>query len=257
MKATPKVFIAVFAVALVATAAYAAVLLTEPFAYPDGDLVGNGNWVAHSSGGNKPVQVVSGVAQYEQSPNSGEDVNTQFAAQPEDATTFACFDITIPSTGPLGPANVGDDPIYVAHLKVPAPSFFYNGRVWVQPAQENGNFRFGLTSTSGTFSNIVSWPVDSFFDVTYKVAVSYDAATGDAKLWVDPADENDTSITQNGFSGNAIGEFGLRQASPAGIGASYYCLVDNIKVAQAFHEACDTPVQIDDTTWGQVKGIYR
>ena len=79
-----------------------------------------------------------------------------------------------------------------------------------------------------------------------------------AEMWVDPADQNSTSITEGpGYSNNLAGEFALRQSSPSGLGAGYYILVDNVKVAQEFHDACDTPVQIDDTTWGQVKGIYR
>lgn len=257
MKATKKVFIAVAALAIVATAAYAAVLLTETFAYPDGDLVGQGGWVAHSSAGSKPVQVVSGQASLDQSGGSAEDVNTPFPQQSDVATTYACFEITIPSQGPLGPASVGTDPLYVAHFKQPG-AFFYFARVWVSPPTSGGNFQFGLTSSSGTAANVVPWGVDSFFDVTYKIAISYDAATGESRMWVDPADQNDTSIGDpSGFTGDLAGEFALRQASPGGLGAGYYCLVDNIKVAQAFHEACDTPVQIDNTTWGQVKGIYR
>ena len=38
-------------------------LLTEPFSYPDGNLVGNGSWTAHSALGLAPIQVNAGKAQ--------------------------------------------------------------------------------------------------------------------------------------------------------------------------------------------------
>jgi hypothetical protein len=255
MKATKKLFIAVSAVAIAATVAYAAVLLTEPFAYPDGNLFGQGGWTDHSGLGNKPQQVIGGLAQYEQSPGSGEDLNTPFAVQDTAATTYACLELTIPRQGPLGLADVGTTEEYVVHFR--EPPFNFMARCWIGPPEAGGDYRFGLTSTSGTRSNIVDWAVDSFFDVTYKIAISYDAETGDAKLWVDPADQNDTSITQTGFSDDQVQEFALRQTDPTGLGAAYYVQVDNIKVAQLFHEACDTPVQVDQTTWGRVKGTYR
>jgi hypothetical protein len=258
MKATKKLFIGVMAVAIAATVAYAAVLQNEPFAYPDGPLDGQGAWTAHSSAGNKPQQVISGQARYEESPQSGEDLNTAFAPQDSLATTYACFEFNIPSAGPLGPANVGSAPVYVAHFKDPNSTFFFMARVWVMPDPTGGaGYGLGLTSTSGTVANIVPWAGTFAFDQTYKIATAYIGATGESKMWVNPADQNDTSISQTGFDKDVAGQFALRQSSPSGLGAAYYVVVDNLKIAQAFHEACDTPVQVDQTTWGKVKGTYR
>jgi hypothetical protein len=232
------------ALVLVVSVLSAAVLLNETFTYPDGNLVGNGGWTAHSAAGSVPVQVVSGQAQLQQGSGSREDVNTPFAQQGAAAKTYASFDLTVP-TVMTGSTD------YFAHMMSSSASTLYRTRVYVQPGA-NG-FRMGLSVTSGGATQI--WATDLNYGQTYKIVHSYDAATGTAELWVDPVSEASTKLVDvNALAaGEALGVYALRQ----GGGSSGIELVDNIKVGQTFSDVNDNPVPATQKSIGQIKSDYR
>lgn len=258
MKATAKYFVIGFvAVGLVATAAFAAVLLIETFTAVDQPLDGYNSWVATSGVGNKPVQITGEKITLEQSPGSGEDLHKPFPQQDSTQTTYACFDVTVPSTfGTGGNAVVGSD-IYFAGLRE-APSFFFFSRTYVVGATNpGGDFTFGLSVSSGGLTQ--TWGTDLNFDQQYQIVISYDPVTATSKLWVDPVSEASTFITESRPADRGDEEanhFFVRQSS-GGLGDQSNQIVDNITVGQSFNEVCDIPVQAETTTWGKIKGDYR
>ena len=74
---------AIAALGMFAGVASASPLVSEPFSYPDGNLVGNdpavgGVWAAFSGAGSLPVQVTSNTISIAQGAGSREDVNVPF-----------------------------------------------------------------------------------------------------------------------------------------------------------------------------------
>ena len=86
MKHTPRFALACAVAALAAcpSLAFSALIMSDTFTYPDGNLVGQGGWAIHSGlATDKPIQVTSGVVRVNQSAGSGQDINrphTGFAA---------------------------------------------------------------------------------------------------------------------------------------------------------------------------------
>jgi hypothetical protein len=254
MKVTKKVLIGILAVGVVATAAYAATLMIDDFSYPDGDLVGQGGWAAHSGAGNLPVQVTGGEVYIVMGGGSREDVNKGFAAQAADATTYACFKFRVLS--PFGDPVVSSE--YFGHF-YPGSTLF-RSRVSINPDPAGGDFALGLNTTSNSLSPITLWAGSLSYGTTYRVVHSYDAATGDSELWLNPVDETSASITSvnpdpggtGDSAGISVSAYAWRQSSEA-----FTVVTDDLSVGQAFDEVCNGAVQVDNTTWGQVKGTYR
>jgi len=239
--------IAVLALGVMPAIAGAAVLLNETFSYPDGNLVGNDGWTAHSGAGAKMIQVTSGQAVLAQSTGSGEDVNAPFAAQGAADKTYVSFDVTIPAGSVVG---AGD---YFAHPRNSA-TFIYPARIFNGPPLAGGDFTFGIRASSS--STIMYWPSDFSFDSTHKLVVAYDAATGDAQLWIDPAVEASPSVIGTGGAvGDLIDSFALRQASPSGTTSRQ--LIDNLLVGDTFSDVVPGATAVQAATWGRVKNAYK
>lgn len=208
------------------------VLLHDNFSYANGNLVPNGGWSAHSGGGTKAIQVISGEARVEQSGGSGEDINRLFPAQSTSATTYASFKLRVPSLGPGGGATtwgVGDE--YFAHFRT-AANFNFRARLYASAPTGGGNFSLKISATSSGTSVPVAWPTDLSYDTVYNVVTAYNAATGTASLWVNPASQASPSVSS--VHATAIGEpvdsYALRQAS---LGSSHQ-VVDDLIVSQSF-----------------------
>jgi hypothetical protein len=236
----------VLAFGLLPAIAGAAVLLNEPFSYPDGPLVGNDGWTAHSGAGNKPIMVTSGFVTVQQSTGSGEDDNTTFAAQDPAAVTWFSMDVKVDGV-------VGTAADYFTHI-MPAGTTYYSARVHVSPPLAGGDFTFGLKA--GSSSTLVTWPSDFSFGVTYKIVVNFDASTGNSTLWVDPVTEASPSIiSTGGFTGDSEGAIALRQSSPSG--ATLTEVIDNILVGQEFCDVVACPTAVEPATWGNIKNAYK
>jgi hypothetical protein len=242
-----KTAIALLALGLIAAAvvpAGASSLLSETFTYANGNITttSGGNWTAHSGAGSVPVQVTGGQAVLVQGAGSREDVNRTFAAQGTTGKTYACFQVTVPNPGAAVVTS------YFAHFKDSGTSNFA-GRVFV--VASGSTFTFALASTSGT--PVATWATALTFGVQYTVAVSYDAANGTAKLWVNPTSEGSTSITDaTGATGTNVSSFALRQTT-----GNTSQSVDNLQVGTTFDDTCPNPTPTRGSTWGQVKTLYR
>ena len=219
-------------VALMATAVNAQ-MVSEQFAYSDGDLttVSAGVWTAHSGAGTGPVQCLSEEAILNQGVGS-EDVNTRFLVQQEHETYYAGFDVRV--TGAEPPTEG-----YFAHF-MPPSSYYYRSRVFVtDDLGDTGNFTFGFDASSSTMD--LTWPTDLLYDVTYRVVISVEYDTDLCSMWVyenppgscPPWNETDFHLTDDGgYPGTAADGFGLRQTTG---NTSQY--IDNLCIGKTFEEA--------------------
>jgi len=229
--------------AVAASPAGAVSLMSETFTYPDGVLttVSGGNWVNHSGTGTF-IPVASGAVTVAHGSGSREDVNRSFGAQGATATTYACFQVTVPDPG--GAVTTA----YFAHFK-DTGTINFAGRVFV--VASGAGFTFGLAATSSTVTT--TWPVTLNYGQQYTVAVSYDAAAGSSQLWVDPTSSGSPSISAGGgATGTDVSAFALRQA-----GGNTVQVIDNIQVGTSFDDTCPSPTPAHNTTWGRVKTLYR
>ncbi|MBP7746933.1 MAG: RHS repeat protein [Phycisphaerae bacterium] len=198
-------------------------LLAEPFDYPDGNLVGNGTWTAHSASGLYPVQVLGGSARLAQGAGSREDVNALLSATLGAGQKFyAAFDLT--NTG-------GNGNVYFAHFKDAGTSNFAS-RVFIT-SNSLGDYTVGLSGTSGTIG--ATWPAGLTFGMTYRIVTSYEYDTGNVELWVDPISEASPRITHTGSVHYALSAYALRQATPSA-GTSNQT-IDDLCVADSFDGA--------------------
>jgi hypothetical protein len=214
--------------AMAASSASASGLLDDRFNYSNGNLVGNGGWANHSGTGNF-IQVSNGTITLDQGAGSREDASKTFsAAQSNSATTYAGFDLNVPSITTFG---AGD---YFAHFKISGNTVDFRSRVAIVAPGAGGNYRVGVASTSFGSSPIVNWTSDLSFGTTYRVVHKYNAATGEARLWVNPTAEGDASIVST-FLGTpaAVDQYALRQGSVL-LGTQ---VLDNLRAGTAFGDA--------------------
>ena len=237
-------------------------LVSEGFSYVNGNLVPNGGW-ANYSGANVDIQVAAGRATGGGVPNNQNDDHKLFAAQPTTSKTYACFIANIP------PIAAAPKPIYFALLKDAGAANLVS-RVYVMPIAGTTGFTFGIShsSTSATVG-VTVWSAASLsYGTDYTIVINYDPVAKSSTLWVNPANELSTSVTDTNpaIAALAVQGFGLRQSNAAsvlpptqtGIGAAdWNWAVDNLGVGTTFNDACARPTPTRSSTWGQVKAIYR
>jgi hypothetical protein len=236
-----------FAVSVLAgPASQADILVEERFNHPDSNLVGQtptpgpGNaWASHADLGGTPVQVVGGAAVLVQASGGGgrEDVNTSFTARSETEITYARFDFNLPIGQDLNnPDKVLDSfGLYFAHFYSGLPTTGFRARTGVVQPAGAGDFGLAINASGSRLNEGTAWANDLFFGTTYRSVISYDAASGESKLWLDPVDENSTFITNSAgaATGTLIEGFALRQSNDY-FGSQ---IIDNLVVATSFEEA--------------------
>ena len=214
----------ILAAGLTFTTTQAAIFFNETFTYPNGSLTTNsgGLWAPHSGGGVLSIQTTGGQAILAQGGGTREDLNrTTGSTLGAGQTWYAGFDVTV--------SGSVTGSVYFAHFL--QSSSIFGGRVFVTNSPTGGDFRFALSSSSGTAQSI--WSSDADLDSTYRLVVSYDFNTGNSQLWVNPSLQSDPSIIATGISSNAMYGFALRQ----GTGDSSAQALDNLIVATHFSEA--------------------
>lgn len=220
--------VAAFSAATVPTTASAANIFQDFFSYPDGALVGNALWKAHSGALAKPVQVAGGMVTVQQSAGSGEDINHAFTQQLGTAKTYAAFNLTV--TGTIGTAND-----YFFHFR-PAGSDSNNfvTRTYIGPPTAGGDYTLGVAAGSLTTTPLAPWGSGMVLGQNYRVVVAYDGVTGTSTLWVDPTNEASTSVSSTSapLAGRLLASVALRQASPTG--ATHSEQIDQLYVRSPF-----------------------
>ncbi len=213
--------------------AFGTVLLDESFSYPDGLLttVSSGTWTLFSGSGGPTV--VSGQASIDD--NSTGDVSRTFSAQTS-GTIYSGFTVTISSDD--GPSSTTTNGYFFALQPTGAESVFYDRILAYRPSgSTTGTFTFAIGSSTDT--SFTDWGTAYSNGSTFNIVTSFDLATGDAKLWVNPVDETSTSVTITG-TGSAI-------ASLAGVAlrvngtADGDKLLDNLKIGTTFADVLPVP----------------
>ncbi len=221
-----KVVLGLAALLVSAALADAALLLNDPFSYPDGSLVtvSGGVWVHHSGSVNGEVTVASGRVLL--SDANTEDVNASLAGQPYPAsgTTnvfYASFTVKFTSL----PSSSG---AYFAHFKDSSSGF--RARIWaLTGGAGTGKFRLGISSTSGSVISAAS-SVDLNLNQDYTVVTRLVNSNSAATLWINPAAESDAGIsTSESASTFTVTSYALREN--AGEGALN---LDNLRVGTSF-----------------------
>ncbi len=246
--------------AVCAAPSFAVNLVSETFSYPNGNLVPNGGW-ANYSGANVDVQVASGRATGGAIPNNQNDDHILFPAQATTSTTYACFDVIIPTfTGT-------PKPIYFFSLKDAGAANLVS-RVYVVGTPGGWTFGISHSSTSATVG-LTPWPGGPLVaGQRYNIVVNYNPVAKTSTLWVNPTNESSPSVTDANaaIAALAVSGAGLRQSNaastlPASFAgtADWNWSVDNLGVGSTFDDACVTyrTVPTQRSTWGAVKQIYR
>ncbi len=206
-----------------AGAASAQVVTLDNFSIA-GALTANG-WTAHSGAGNKVIMSDGNVATLEFGSGSGEDVNLSFAPFSATATIYAAFTLNVPSGNPVNPDANGS---YFAHVK--AANNTFRARTGLLSPASAGDYGLGIHASGSSIGAGALWPADLLFDTDYEVVISYDAATGESKLWVDATLITDPSVSHTGTSGTIIEQFALRQSGDH----NGFITVDNVVVGGSF-----------------------
>jgi hypothetical protein len=259
MKKLVTTLCALAALSALAASAFAAPLVVEPFAYPDGNLTQAGSpWTTFSGTLPIDIQVISGRA-VGNNTNAPDD-QIAFTAQPLTSSTYACFNVVIPDPGGAPKGN------YFAMLKDAGTSAFFS-RVFVLPLA-GGGFTFGISFSSvNATTGPVLWSATPLaYGQPYSIVIKYDPVALTSTMWVNPSSEASPSVSQTGTgTGIAISTFALRQSSTAATLPTGYATgtvnflysVDDLGVGPTFADACGQPVPSRASTWGRLKSIYR
>jgi hypothetical protein len=102
-----------------------------------------------------------------------------------------------------------------------------------------GMFRYGIANTATSW--VKQYQRDLWTNATYAVVTRYNAATGDSTLWVNPVNEQSTSVTASDApQSSTIGGLSLRQPGDYYIGD---LTIGPIKVGTAFSDVWTAPTQ--------------
>ncbi len=231
------------ALSVFAGAASAQVVASDDFSYT-GALTSNG-WIAHSGAGAKVVMADGSVATLDQSGGSGEDVNIPFAPFGATDTIYASFDLVLPSGNPVNPDGSG---LYFAHFK--DSGFGFRARTGVLSPAGGGDYVLAVNGDNSDLGSGASWPTDLSFDTSYKVVISWNAGTGEGRLWVDPTAMGDASVAHVGAAtGDLIESFALRQSNDY----TGFMQVDNVIVGSSFDDVLPPPPVVPTVSeWGLI-----
>lgn len=258
-----KTAIALLALLLTASVASATVFFQETFSYPNGALgaapTGTVNattgWLTHSNtgGGTNDIQVVSGAAvgNMANSPDDSRPFGAGFSiVTGASDITYSCMKVTITNNVPGVALTPGA--VYFAHFKDNiATGTTFSGKVFVQGVDAT-TFNLGISNNLNT---PVYWGSSLSINTTYVVATRYNAATGIASLWVNPASEASTFVsgTDAPALGRGLAAYGFRQST-----ANWSYTIDDLSVGTSFDEVCGgLPTPTSTSTWGRLKSIYR
>lgn len=223
--------IAMSALAVVASEANGAMLVSDSFTYADGSLNGKdpaigGVWGAHSGTAGQ-VQVTGGKIGIVQSTQS-EDVNIPFEGAyvlGAGGVLYSGFDLTV--AAPTG--AVAD--VYFAMFLTGTANF--DARVWMTAPTTSG-YRLAISNDNSiTDADGEVRTGDLAFGTTYRVVTKYDFDAKKGTLWIDPVNEASASFSASdpGFSDAAIA-YAFREAT-----GNTAQVIDNLLVGTTFTEA--------------------
>lgn len=195
----------------------ATVFFADSFSYPDGELtvndgsgddVSGGLWTPHSGETFDDNLTVLGHELIVKASGS-EDANRLAGVTMGAGETWYYgiqFRVMDTRENP-GSESINND--YFAHFK--DDGFGFRGRAYLDDPNvaDPAKYTIGLSASSG--GQAAKWATDLDFGTTYQMVVSYEYDTGQAALWIDPADVNSTSITDTKGEETAIEALAFRQ----------------------------------------------
>ncbi len=229
-------------------ALHADLLFVEDFDYPQGALLTNYGWTAHSGAGTNAINVVapglsysdyigSSVGNAATMTNTGEDVSIEFASQNSGAV-YTAFMVNFSNAQT---ATAGD--YFIHYLTMGTTTF--RGRVFVRRNDDN-KLSFGVTR-GGNGSNAVWSNYEYDLNTTYLMVLKYafvDEATNDeVSLYINPvvgAPEPSPTITISGNNPDNTSDItdlngiALRQGSSS---SASFQVIDGIRVAKTWEQA--------------------
>ena len=241
---------------LVATAGVRATpLFSDNFAYPDGNLAGQGPWLQNGTSAATPVQVTTGRAMLG---TSGQDLNA--AISPAfglvDGTSFF-----IGATINLSAAQASGD--YFLHWSQVTGTTIFISRV--QARSSGAGFQLGYVETSGTGASLTWGTTVLNFSQDYRMVLAYNVVSGlvndTANLYVNPTDllvegNNAAYLSDTWGSISAevatLGAINLRQGTAANAPT---LSVDDLGVATTFAEAATFTAVPEPTTLSLLGGF--
>lgn len=198
-----------------AATGFSALVLSEPFTYPDGPLVGDTPAI---TAGGTPWFTASGTAgQMDTLANvvnitsaESEDLGIAFAPVGffyNTGTLTATFDITFSAL----PNAAGT---YFAHFR--DTGNFFRGRVYASTTGATTGFRLGISDSTNAVATTAFIPVDLSLSTQYSLTLSLDNATGRSSLAIAGVNGGTPVFATDPASPGAINGFGLRQAAGEG-----------------------------------------
>ncbi len=216
----------------------AALVMSEPFNYPDGTQISTApNWQAHSGAGSTPILVTSNLLQVNLA--NTEDDSVLLPGNPWDGSsgqylyasmTLNCQTLPGAIETSLSSGN------YFAHFKDTstgaAQTNGFRCRLYAHTNNAApGMFRLGITSVNGgsaglTNGGFIQYPVDLSTNTNYTVVMRLDLSglAGESVLWVNPNTQADLQVTNidplppAAFAVVPITYFAFRQATYTGPG---------------------------------------
>ena len=215
---------------LVALNAPAALLLFEPFNYPNGSLitVSGGLWSTHS-GTTGEVEVVSGRVDLRVP--ATEDVNVLLGQTfPASSSTilYASFTMNFAAL----PSSSG---AYFAHFKGSGTSI-QRGKIFAFTTGAGaGQYRVGIANFANTPVVAASGSLNT--NVDYRIYLRYIVSNATTTLWVEPATEASPSVTASDITTSAaLTAFALRQDGGIGV-----LELDDLRVGTSFADVYSGP----------------
>ncbi len=163
-------------------------VLVEDFNYPQGALLTDNGWAAHSAGGTNAITAVSpgltltgypgsGVGNTANMTTSGEDDNRTFAIQ-SSGSVYAAFMVRV--------SEAAVDPIggYFFHLGPDPIGTTFRGRVFIKKDASN-NIAFGISKAATADPNVAFTGFTFSLNTTYLVIVKYTIVDGASNDTVD------------------------------------------------------------------------
>jgi hypothetical protein len=214
-----------------------AVLLTETFSYPDGELTNAapGRWAIHSFTATASRLLVSSGSLIL---TNGDDGNAILFGSPfltnNTVTPAIYFKIDL-KVLKLPTGTTAD---YFAHLREVGGSFRARLHVLTNGAAAD-RYRIAIGNNSSTVNQI---PVDLATNTTYAVVVRYNVTNGLSTVWLNPSSETVGGVTaSDAVNILPIASVAFRQSANIGV-----LSVDNLKVATSFGALFDPPTIVAD-----------
>jgi hypothetical protein len=207
------------------TSAHAAVVFSDNFAYPNGNLVGQGEWVETGGAGVNPIQVNSERVALA---GSGQDAGHALSIASTPTTSFYIgVDLNLAAA-----KDAGD---YFLHV---TSGSAFSDRICAKKSDAS-TFLLGIWPGSTTSPMYGAVPLNNGQDYHLVIAHDFGSASDKLSLFVDPTGSGDIPyVTGSRDKLGAISAINLRQGADS---SAPFLVLDNLTVSDTFLQAVPEP----------------